>query len=385
MKQNVLLMHGGGPSAVINASLYGAIAEAKQHDCVGRVYGAYGGASGLLAGKLIDLTELGPEKMELLLHSPASAIGTSRDPLESEHYEAMRRQLQKFGVGWALLNGGNGTMDTCGKLAKCCAGDGVRVMGIPKTVDNDIAVTDHSPGYGSVARYMAGAVAGLCADVHSMPIHVSVLEAMGRNAGWVTAASALAAGPYIQGPDLILPPEIPFEEERFLDSVAQLLRRKRGVVVVASEGLHYADGSPIVSPVFQTGRATYFGDVGAHLAQLVTEKLHYKSRSEKPGLLARSSIAFQSPVDREEAIAVGRAATRAAIAGETGQMAALRRTSEAPYQSETFLTPIERVMLEERKMPAEFIGADGQSVTDAFVRWCRPLAGDGLPVYLSLK
>ena len=278
-------------------------------------------------------------------------------------------------------------MDACGKLFKACvaAGVDVRVVGIPKTVDNDIAVTDHAPGFGSAARFIAGITSEISQDVRSLPIHVSVIEAMGRNAGWVTAASALARTGNGDGPDLIYLPERPFNEEEFLEKVGDLYRKKGGVVVVASEGLTGLDGKPIVEPIFQVGRATYYGDVSAHLANLVIKKLGIKARSEKPGISNRASIAFQSETDRDEAVLVGGEAARAALAGENGVMVGLRRAPGPAYRVETFLIPVEQVMLYERKMPDEYISADGCDVTDAFVEWCRPLIGSPLRQFVTFK
>ncbi|MBQ9197396.1 MAG: diphosphate--fructose-6-phosphate 1-phosphotransferase [Clostridia bacterium] len=385
MDNNLLLIHGGGPTAVINASLYGAICEARRSPDVNRIYAAIGGTGGLLKENLRDLTNLPEEKLRGLLTSPASAIGTSRDALEAADYEAMTPILQKYGVRYVLMNGGNGTMDTCGKLQQRCQGLDIRVIGIPKTMDNDLAVTDHAPGYGSAARYMAGSVAEVCCDVESLPIHVVVIEALGRNAGWVTAASALAADSYGHGPDLIYLPERDFDEESFLRDVKALIERQGHGVVVASEGLHGPDGKPIVAPIFTAGRATYFGDVSAHLAGLIVKKLGFKARSEKPGLLGRASIAWQSETDRQEAEACGRAAVRAAVSGETGKMVAIRRTGETPYASETFLADIREVMMTERKMPDAFINQAGNGVTEAFKAWCRPLLGAPLPRLIDLR
>ena len=385
MDNNLVIIHGGGPTAVINASLYGAIDTARHSREVGKVYVAIGGTGGLLKERLRDVTNLPEEVLKDLPYSPASAIGTSRDALEAPEYEAMVEVLKKFGIRYVLMNGGNGTMDTCGKLQQCCAGTDIRVIGIPKTMDNDLAITDHAPGYGSAARYMAGSVAEVCCDVASLPIHIVVVEALGRNAGWVTAASALAADSYGHGPDLIYLPERDFSEEAFLRDVKKLIDEKGYGVVVASEGLHYADGKPIVEPVFTAGRATYFGDVSAHLAGLITKKLGYKSRSEKPGLLGRASIAWQSDIDRGEAEMCGREAVRAAVRGETGKMIAIRRTSSEDYVSATFLADIQEVMMTERKMPDEFINEEGNGVTEAFKNWCRPLLGDPLPKLMDLR
>ena len=379
MKENLIIIHGGGPTAVLNCSLYGAVREAQASGLVEHVYGAVGGTGGLLKEKLLDFGSVPEEELERLPTTPASAIGTSRDALEAEDYARMADILAEKRIRYVLMNGGNGTMDACGKLAAVCRDRGISVMGIPKTMDNDIAVTDHCPGFGSVARYMAGTVRELGVDVRSLPIHVVVLEALGRNAGWTTAAAALAREQEGDAPHLLYPPERPFHEDEFLDRVGDMYRKLGGVVVVASEGLHDDEGKPIVPPIFQTGRSTYFGDVSSHLAQLVVRRLGIKARSEKPGILARASIAWQSPVDAAEAEEAGRAACRAVLAGETGQMVAFRRLSSAPYRCETFLVPIEEVMLGERVLPAEYLTAGGTDVTEAFCGWCRPLLGPELP------
>lgn len=387
MKKDLLIVHGGGPTAVINCSLYGAIKEAKTHTEIGRILGARNGTGGVLKEDFIDLGALFDERLELLKQTPGSAIGTSRDELESEEYRKMAMILDKTGIGYVLFNGGNGTMDTCGKLCKTCRklGLDIRVMGIPKTQDNDIAVTDHSPGFPSSALYFARSVKELCADVKGLPIHVVVIEASGRNAGWTTAASALAMDEDGLGPDLIYLPERPFHEEQFIEDVQERLKVKSGIVVVASEGLKNEEGKPIVKPIFKSGRATYFGDVSSHLANLVVEKLGYKARNEKPGLLGRASIAMQSRVDREEAILAGEEACRAVIHGESGKMVAFSRISTQPYVCKTKLVDIDEVMLCEKTVPDAFINADGNGVTGAFIDWCRPLLGEQLPRMLTLN
>ena len=189
---NVLVVHGGGPTAVINASLYGVIMEAAECEEIEHVYGAIGGSEAIFQERFLDLAAYPEEKLKLLLTTPATAIGSSRYALEQEDYEAMAAIFQKHDIKYVLLNGGNGTMDTCGKIHRACKDAGICVVGIPKTIDNDIAITDHTPGYGSAARYLAETVAEVGVDVKSLPIHVCVVEAMGRNAGWITASSALA-------------------------------------------------------------------------------------------------------------------------------------------------------------------------------------------------
>lgn len=379
MEKNILIVHGGGPTAVINSSLYGVLKEARNHSEVRRIYAARNGSGGLMKRDFIDLTDVSDKELELLLQTPGSAIGTSRDEIEGRDYEEMVDILVEENIQYVLFNGGNGTMDTCGKLYKACRKKNANIflMGIPKTMDNDIAVTDHSPGFGSAALYIARSVKEVCADVRGLAIHAVVIEASGRNAGWITAASALADDGDGLGPDLIYLPEIPFEEEKFLEDVKAKLREKTGIVIVVSEGLKNAEGKPIVPPVFQTGRATYFGDVSAHLANLIIKNLGYKARSEKPGLLGRASIAMQSKVDREEAVLAGREACRAVLDGESGKMVAFRR-KEGEYGIETFLVDIDEVMLHERILPAEYINETRNGVTEAFKEWCLPLLGEAL-------
>ena len=385
MAGNLIIVHGGGPTAVINASLYGAIRQAQESPEVDRVLVAIGGTGGLLKEHIKDVTDYSDEALRGLLTSPASAIGTSRDALERPEYEAMVPILEKHNIRYVLMNGGNGTMDTCGKLYAQCAEKGIHVIGIPKTMDNDLAVTDHAPGFGSAARYVAGSTAELCCDVEGLPIHVVVLETSGRNAGWLTAAASLATDSYVHGPDLIYLPERDFDQEAFLRDVKKLIEEKGHGVVVASEGLHFAGGKPIVEPIFTVGRATYFGDVGSHLANLIIKELGYKARAEKPGLLGRASMLWQSETDREEAERCGRAAVDAVTAGESGKMVALRRCPGEDYRCETFLVDIKEVMMTERKLPDEFINAEGNGITEAFRQWCRPLLGSPLPKLMDLR
>ena len=387
MGENILIVHGGGPTSVINASLYGAVKEAKKYKEIEHIYAAKNGTGGLMREELIELENVPDEKLELLLNTPGSAIGTSRDQIEQAEYDRMIEVLLKKNIKYVLFNGGNGSMDTCGKLYKNCQARGldIRVMGIPKTHDNDIAITDHSPGYGSIARYMAQSVKEVAADVKGLPIHVVVVEALGRNAGWTTAASALADDGDGVGPDLIYLPERPFDEEKFLDDVKKLLEKKSGIVVVASEGLRDKDGKPIVEPIFQVGRATYFGDVSQHLANLIIKKLGYKARGEKPGLVGRAAAHEQSPVDREEAVLAGRMACEAIMNGESGKMVAFERVSTEPYEMKPFFVDIDKVMMYGRTMPDEFINEEGNGVTEAFKEWCKPLIGGELPKMISFN
>ena len=384
MEEKILVVHGGGPTAVINASLYGVIREAARHPGL-KVYGACGGVDGIFREAWIDLLKQPKEQIERLPVTPASALGTSRTKLQPEDYRQIVAILKRNNLRYLLFNGGNGSMDTCGKIQELAAAQGIQVLGIPKTVDNDIAVTDHCPGYGSAARFLAASVADVAQDVQAMPIHVSIVEAMGRNAGWIAASSALARRRSGVAPHLIYLPERPFNAVEFLEDVDRLHRQLGGVVVVASEGLVNADGRPIVEPLLTKGRDVYFGDVGTHLAVLVMKELGIKARSEKPGILGRVSIALQSAVDREEAIRVGEFAVQSLLEGKSGYMVGYRRVADEPYACETVLIPLAQVMLNERKMPDHYINARGNDVSDEFLNYCRPLIGGPLPEFAELS
>lgn len=380
---NLLIIHGGAPTAVMNASLYGVIEEARSSGRVDHVLGAVGGSEAVLLERFMDLTAFPERETRRLLHTPASSIGTSRFALEPEHYAQMARVIQRRDIRWVLMNGGNGTMDACGKLSRACAGMDVSVVGVPKTIDNDIAVTDHAPGYASAARFVAAATREISCDVAALPIHVSVIETMGRNAGWLTAASALARRDPGDGPHLIYLPERPFRMDWFLEDVERLHRTYGGVVVACSEGLRDETGAFVGPPVFSAGRSVYPSYAGMHLAAAVTKELGIKARYEKAGLCERSSIPWQSQVDREEAELVGRSAVRAALEGRSAVMIGIERVSSRPYEIRLTQIPVDQVMLRERTMPASWINDRGNDVTREFVDWCRPLVGEELGDHLQ--
>ena len=373
----LLIAHGGAPTAVINASLAGAVREAQRAGKVDGILGAARGTGGILKESFMDLTGLDETALQALTASPASAIGTSRTPLEEGDYADIVRVLKKHGIGYVLLTGGNGTMDTCAKLWEACRKDGILVGGIPKTIDNDLDLTDHAPGFGSAARFAAVSMREIAADVAALPIHVCIVEYMGRNAGWIAAASALAREKAGDAPHLLLVPEVPFDEADFLKEVTRIWKQGRGVVVAVSEGIRYADGTPVAPPLFTSGRAVYFGAVSQYLCTLVIEKLGIKARCETPGILGRCCGEMASPVDRTEAESLGALAARTVLNGTGGMMAGLRRVSDEPYQCEEILIPLEGLALHERPLPPEYLAR--YNVTDAFLRWCRPLIGNQLP------
>ncbi len=385
MKNNLLVVHGGGPTAVINASLYGVITEALKSDKIDKIYGAIGGSEAILKENFLDLGTTDPDKLKLLLTTPGSAIGSSRYALEQKDYDSMVEVFKRNNIKYVLFNGGNGTMDTCGKVSKVCQKEDIFVAGIPKTIDNDISIIDHAPGYASAAKFIAVTTAEIGQDVKALPIHVCVVEAMGRNAGWITAASALARKDKKDAPHLIYLPERPFDEEEFLEDVKKLYDELGGVVVVVSEGLKNKDGESIVPPIFKSDRAVYYGDVSSHLANLVVKNLGIKARNEKPGLSGRASIALQSKIDRDEAVLVGEEAVKAVLAQRTGVMVAINREEGEAYQISTSLVPIEEVMLHERILPDKYINERGNDVTEEFTDWLKPLIGDPVAPYISFK
>lgn len=385
MRSNILFIHGGGPTAVINCSLWGVISEAGRHGELEHLYAAVGGTGGFLREQLTDLRDVSEDELSRLCSTPGSAIGTSRDALEEADYHRMADLADKYGIKYIVMNGGNGTMDACARLNEACRGRGIGVIGLPKTMDNDLMHTDHTPGYGSAARYVAASVAELSTDVASMPRHVVVLEVSGRDAGWLAAAAALASINGNPGADLIYMPERLFSEDAFLSDVARLIETKRSGVVVVSEGLRGMDGEPLVTPVRVTGRSVSYGNIAGYLSTLISDKLGYKARGEKPGILGRASMAWQSEVDREEAVLAGREAVRAVMAGESGKMVTFSRASERPYTIQTGLVDLCRVALHTRTLPDEFINEAGNYPTAEFVSYCKPLIGQPLPRFVSFR
>lgn len=381
--KNVLFMHGGGPTAVLNASLAGALKALRESSFKGQTLFARFGTGGLLKKDVGIIPKLDDEGLAVLSRTPGSAIGSGRDHLEADDYLLLAENLCNLDVGYVVIGGGNGTMDTAKKLSKACLGKNIRVVGVPKTMDNDLSVTDHSPGFLSAARYLSASVSEVLMDVRGLPIHMVVIEAFGRNAGWITASSSLAEVCGYGAPDMLLLPEVPFDEEAFLSRVEELHRQKGCGVIVASEGLRYKDGNPIVEPVFKVGRSVYFGDVSSHLSLLITRKLGIKSRSEKPGIFGRSSIAWQSGLDREEAFECGRVSMQAALEGNTGVMSIIRRTSNGPYSSEIAISEIVDEILCERCLPEDMIDRERFQVTDKFFSYIKPLMEKDDIRYLS--
>ena len=386
MGKNILVAHGGGPTAVINCSLQGVVEAARSAGFDGSIYAARFGAEGILAGDLIDLTNVPAATIARLSHTPASAIGSCRRKLTDADYPTVLETLKRFDIGCFFYNGGNDSMDTCHKVNELARREGldVQVIGIPKTMDNDLDLTDHCPGFGSAARYAALSSAELALDASALPIHVVVLELMGRNAGWVTAASALA-GRLTGCPVLTYLPEVPVDEDRMLADVERTYARGKGLLVTVSEGLCGLDGKPLADTGIVDGFGhTVPGGTAQHITDQIIQKLGLKSRAEKPGLLGRASIPYQSSTDRAEAYAVGQYAVEAALKGESGYMVAINAVRTPAYRADLSLVPLAKVANVEKKFPLEWI-VDGNQIADAFFDYAMPLMGERFPEYALLR
>ena len=384
--KNILIAHGGGPTAVINCSLQGAVETARALKVGGRIYAARFGAEGILAGDLMDLTDVSAEVIARLGHTPASAIGSCRRKLTDADYPTVLDTLKRFDVGYFFYNGGNDSMDTCHKVSELAKAEGLdlRVIGIPKTMDNDLVLTDHCPGFGSAARFAAISASELALDASGLPIHVVVAEYMGRNAGWVTAASAMA-GRLTNCPVLTYLPELAVDEDKMLSDIESAWAKGKGLLVTVSEGLRGLDGKPLAD----TGIVDGFGHVipggtAQHVTDAIIQKLGIKSRAEKPGLLGRAAIPYVLETDRTEAYDAGAAAVYAALSGRSGSMVSIRAERTPVYASSMELVPLAEVANAEKTFPPEWIG-DGNRIADEFFDYALPLMGGRLPQYAILR
>ncbi len=386
MGKNILVAHGGGPTAVINCSLQGVVEAARASGQVDKIYAARFGAEGILNGDLIDLTDVPASEIAKLRHTPASAIGSCRRKLTDADYPTVLETLKKFEIDCFFYNGGNDSMDTCSKVNELAKKEGldVWVIGIPKTMDNDLDLTDHCPGFGSAARYAALSAAELALDASGLPIHVVVLELMGRNAGWVTAASAMAKR-LTDCEVLTYLPEVPVDEAKMLADIEKHYAKGKGLLVTVSEGICGPDGKPLAD----TGIVDGFGHkvpggTAQHVTDQIIQKLGLKSRAEKPGLLGRASIPYVSETDREEACAVGKRALESVLKGESGYMVAIEAQRSPKYSSSLFLAPLDKVANVEKKFPLKWI-VDGNQIADEFFDYALPLMGEDFPEYALLR
>ena len=399
-KRNVIVGQSGGPTAAINSSLAGVYRTAIDRG-YNRVFGMLHGVQGLLEGRFIDLSDHIKTKLdeELLKRTPSAYLGSCRYKLpgiaeDKAVYEKIFAILEDLQIDCFIYIGGNDSMDTIKKLSDYAivTGSEIRFVGCPKTIDNDLALTDHTPGYGSAAKYIGTSVKEVIRDGWSLETkhgQILVIEIMGRNAGWLTGASALAKGEDCDGPDAIYLPEIPFDLDKFVEKCRNLLQKKRSVVIAVSEGIHTADGTYISA----MGNSASYVDAFGHkqltgtarfLCNLLSEKIGCKTRAIELSSLQRAASHCASRVDILEAYEVGGAAMKAADEGESGKMVVIVRTSDDPYQAGTEVKDVHRIANDERLVPREWITKDGTYVTNEFIGYVRPLIqGDVSPIMVD--
>ena len=400
-----MFAQSGGPTSVINASAAGVFIEALGQENITAVYGAAHGIRGVLNEEFYDIGKEDMAELELLKYTPSSALGSVRYKLkdasvDDTDYKRIVEVFKKYNIRYFFYNGGNDSMDTCNKISKYMAKSGwdCNVIGVPKTIDNDLYGTDHCPGYASAAKYIATTVmeVNLDAKVYDTPM-ICVIEAMGRNAGWLTAAAALAGHKGL-GADLIYLPEVAFDIDTFVEDVKKVCAKNNGkCIAVVSEGIRDKDGKLIVELVGSVGRDSFghaqLGGVAATLANLLKEKTGYKTRGIELSLMQRCGAHLASKIDVEETFGAGRAAVKAAVNGETDKMVCYERQEGAEYKCEYKLLPLELAANTEKTVPQEWIINNGTYVSDEFVKYALPLIQgdckapleDGLPRFARLK
>ncbi len=399
-----IIGQSGGPTAVINASAYGAIRAALDAEEITQVLGADHGITGVLSDTLYDMGLEDPRELEYLKNTPSSELGSCRyklkDPeVDSTDYKTILEVFQKHNVRYFFYNGGNDSMDTCDKISRFMETSGweCRVMGIPKTIDNDLFGTDHCPGFGSAAKYIATSCMEVSKDSRVYPTgQVTIVEIMGRHAGWL-AGSAAVGTKFGAGPDLVYLPERVFDMDAFLADVERVYKEKGSCLVAVSEGLHFADGSFVseakTSATDGFGHAQ-LGGLASRLADTVKERTGVKVRAIELSLLQRCGAHLASKTDVEEAELAGRVAVESAVAGETGKMVAFERSYEdGQYVCKTKLIPLTSVANAEKKVPQEWITPPGNFVTEDFIQYVLPLiqgeperpVESSLPRYAKLK
>jgi ATP-dependent phosphofructokinase / diphosphate-dependent phosphofructokinase len=406
---NLLVAQSGGPTAAINSSLAGVILEAGRHpDQIEEIYGGLNGILGILNEDLVDLQEEKLPTVEGLKGTPAAALGTCRYKIDfkkrpdqaAKDIDRLFQVFEAHNIRYFFYIGGNDSQDTAHKVDDEAIRRGypMRVIGIPKTIDNDLPHTDHCPGYGSVIKYNATTVMEVAADVGGMATDdgsCCFIEVMGRSAGWIAAGTVLARRTRSDAPHIILLPEVPFDQERFLDRVREVIAEFRFCVVVVGEGLKDTAGKQIsadTNKVDAFGHAVLAGAADC-VAEVVEARLKVKTRTVKLGYAQRAAAHFASRTDLEEATACGVAAVKAATAGESGFMVKLVRTQNLPYKWATGLQPLKDIANVEHRIPREWIDADGWMPNEKFIEYARPLiAGEahvpmenGLPKYATLE
>lgn len=385
-RANVLVMQAGGSTPVLNRSLYGVAREALGRQDVGEVYGSRRGLEGLLSGEVTDLRGRAKSWWDRAARTPGAILGSSRHRLSDEDLPAVLSSLDRFRVACLLIIGGNDSAETALRIASetSAAGRPVAVVHVPKTIDNDLASTDHSPGYGSAARFVALATMGAGRDAETMGEEspVTVIEVMGRDAGWLAASAALGKREPRDAPHVVCVPEVPVEEDRFLDLLEAAYRRYGFAVAVVAEnarGAEEALGGRREPWYVDDFGHTYYQGAGRHLSQAAGRRLNVRVRYERPGTIQRAMAACVSSTDAREAELVGREAVRRALGGATGQMVTLARQQGQAYSCATGMAPLEEVAGRVRRLPEGFFDRAASLPTQPFLDYARPLIGAPLP------
>lgn len=408
-KKNLIVGQSGGPTAVINSSLYGVVSEGLRHpEQIQHIYGMVNGIEGFLAGTVLDFaTALPGSNLEKLKTTPGAYLGSCRyklpESLEDPVYPRLFQKFSEMNIGWFFYIGGNDSMDTVSKLSRYAAqtGSDIRIIGEPKTIDNDLVHTDHTPGFGSAARYVASTVREITIDANVYEKKsVTIVEIMGRHAGWLTAASALARKYKDDNPLLIYLPETTFDQEAFLKAVEKSFEKNCNVIVCVSEGIHDAEGTFICEYDSSVGTDTFghkmLAGCGKYLENLVRSRLGVKARSVELNVSQRCSVSMMSATDQMEAVTAGNFGVQAALNGETGKMVSfLRETgTDGSYSMKCSLEDVNAICNEEKTVPADWITADGSDVTQDFLDYAAPLiqvtveiplGTDGLPDFVYRK
>ena len=405
--KNCLVGQSGGPTAVINGSLYGVIKEGlKNHDQIGTVYGMINGIEGFLSGKVMELNPLSEKnELELLKTTPGAYLGSCRyklpENLADPVYPELFNRFEERNIGYVFYIGGNDSMDTVSKLSRYAArtDSDIRFIGVPKTIDNDLVHTDHTPGFGSAARFVAAMVREISTDaaVYDNKQSVTIVEIMGRHAGWLTAAGVLARQYEGDNPVLIYLPEASFDTERFVAQVREALTKRNNLVICVSEGIRDEKGTFICEYAGETGTDTFghkmLAGAGKYLENLVRAKVGVKVRSVELNVSQRCSSGYLSGTDLEEAAGAGSYAVQRALCGETGQMVTFIRQSSRPYVLSYGTADVNQICNLEKTVPTEWITKDGSDISNDFVDYAAPLIQgaavipqkDGLPMFLYRK
>ena len=407
MKKNAVVGQSGGPTAVINASLYGTVYEAlNREDEIGTVYGMINGIEGFLNDQVMDMAPLEESKeLELIRTTPGSYLGSCRyklpEDLNDPVYPQLFARFEAYNIGYFFYIGGNDSMDTVSKLSRYAEkiSSDIHVIGIPKTIDNDLVETDHTPGFGSAAKYVASTVREIAVDasVYDNKKSVTIVEIMGRHAGWLTAASALARKFEHDNPVLIYLPETDFDQDAFIEKVRTSLETTPNLVVCISEGIHDNTSTFICEYSNDVGTDTFGHKMltgsGKYLENLVKERLGVKVRSVELNVCQRCSSSMLSKTDQKEAIASGAYGVKAALNGASGKMVAFERLDGDDYQIDYVLKDVNVICNQEKCVPVTWITADGSDVTEDFIRYARPLiqgevtvpTEDGVPKFAYRK